>query len=179
VANVTSASNFFHLLRRQLARPFRKPLIVMSPKSGLRAPYNLGDISALETGSRFQEILDDTSADPKKVNKLLVCTGKVYYDLDKRRQDEKRDDVAIVRLEQLYPFPEKQFDALLKKYKNARPVWVQEEPANMGAWAYLAVTQPQYGFTCISRPAAASPATGFPKKHEKEQMEIVERAFAG
>ncbi len=178
VANVTSASNFFHLLRRQLARPFRKPLIVMSPKSGLRAPFNLGEISEMEPGTRFREILDDVSADPKKVKKLLVCSGKVYYDLDKRRQEEKREDLVIVRLEQLYPFPQKPFDALFKKYKHARPVWVQEEPANMGAWAYLAVTQPQYGWACVSRPAAASPATGFPKKHEKEQMEVVEQAFA-
>jgi 2-oxoglutarate dehydrogenase E1 component len=178
VANITSASNFFHLLRRQQLRPFRKPLIVMSPKSTLRAPFNLGEISELETGNRFRELLDDASADAKKVKRILVCSGKVYYDLLKRQQDDKRSDVAIVRLEQIYPFPKKQFEALLKKYGKAELYWVQEEPANMGAWSHIAVNQSEYGWKCVSRRAAASPATGFPKAHEKEQMEIVERAFA-
>ena len=134
VANITSASNFFHLIRRQLARPFRKPLVVMSPKSTLRPPYNLGLISELEEGTRFREILDDPHAEPAKVKKLLVCSGKVYYDLLKRQEEEQRTDVAIVRLEQIYPFPKVQFEALLKKYSNAQLIWVQEEPANMGAW---------------------------------------------
>lgn len=177
VANVTSASNFFHLLRRQLARPFRKPLVVMSPKSTLRAPFNLGLISELESGNRFREIIDDAQADASKVKKLLVCSGKVYYDLVRRQQDDKRADVAIVRLEQIYPFPTQQFDALLKKYEKAQLVWVQEEPANMGAWGHLLLYHSQYNWKCVARPASASPATGFPKKHEKEQMEIVEQAF--
>jgi len=188
VANVTSASNFFHLLRRQQVRPFRKPLVVMSPKSGLRAPFNLGEIKELETGNRFRELIDDATADANSpsaslwragVKRLLVCSGKVYYDLLKKQQEEKRTDVAIIRLEQIYPFPKKQFDALLKKYGKAELVWVQEEPANMGAWSYLAVNQSEYGWKCVSRRAAASPATGFPKAHEKEQMEIVEKAFGG
>ncbi|MFN0013061.1 MAG: 2-oxoglutarate dehydrogenase E1 component [Saprospiraceae bacterium] len=177
VANVTSASNFFHLLRRQLARPFRKPLFVMSPKSGLRAPYNLGLIEELKTGNRFREILDDTAADPKKVKRLLVCSGKVYYDLRKRQEEDKRTDVAIVRLEQLYPFPKVQFDALLKKYAKAKLFWVQEEPANMGAWGYLLLNHGEYGWTRVSRTNAASPATGFAKKHEKEQADIVAAAL--
>ncbi|MEO6039728.1 MAG: 2-oxoglutarate dehydrogenase E1 component, partial [Saprospiraceae bacterium] len=177
VANVTSSANFFHLLRRQLARPFRKPLVVMTPKSGLRAPYNLGDLSELETGTRFHELLDDRQADPKKVKRLVVCTGKVYYDLLKRQQDEKREDVAIVRLEQIYPFPKTQFEALLKSYGKAELTWVQEEPANMGAWSFLATHYGSYGWRLVSRPAAASPATGFLKKHEQEQLEIVDQAF--
>lgn len=177
VANVTSASNFFHLMRRQLTRPFRKPLIVMSPKSTLRAPFNMGEISEIETGTRFREIIDDATVNAKKVNRVLVCTGKVYYDLLKRQQDEKRTDVAIVRLEQIYPFPKQQFEAILKKYGKAELFWVQEEPQNMGAWSYLATNHSEYGWRCISRPAAASPATGFPKKHEKEQADIVEKAF--
>jgi len=179
VANVTSASNFFHLLRRQLTRPFRKPLIVMSPKSGLRAPFNLGDISELETGTRFRELIDDASAKAKDVKRVLVCSGKVYYDLLKRQQDEQRSDVAIVRLEQIFPFPKKQFDALRKKYAKAEFVWVQEEPRNMGAWGFLATHYSEYGWRCVSRRAAASPATGFPKAHEKEQAEIVAEAFGG
>ncbi|MBK8196220.1 MAG: 2-oxoglutarate dehydrogenase E1 component [Lewinellaceae bacterium] len=178
VANVTSAANLFHLLRRQIIRPFRKPLILMTPKSALRPPFNLGEISALETGNRFRELLDDDSVKPSKVKRLLVCSGKVYYDLDKRRQEEKRDDVAIVRLEQVYPFPKTQFDTLRKKYGKAELVWVQEEPHNMGAWPYIATERSEYGWKCVSRPSAASPATGFLKKHEKEQQEIVAQAFA-
>lgn len=178
VANVSSASNFFHLLRRQLARPFRKPLVVMTPKSGLRAPFNLGLISELETGNRFHEIVDDANVKAKDVKRVLVCSGKIYYDLLKHQQEEKRNDVAIVRLEQLYPFPKKQFDAVIKKYGKAELYWVQEEPHNMGAWGYLVLNHSEYGWRGISRPAAASPATGFPKKHEREQAEIVTKAFA-
>ncbi len=178
IANVTSASNFFHLLRRQLVRPFRKPLVVMTPKSALRAPFNLGEISELESGNRFREILDDTSVKAKDVKRVLVCSGKVYYDLLKRQQDEKRTDVAIIRLEQIYPFPKKQFETLLKKYGKAELFWVQEEPHNMGAWGYLATNHSEYGWRCVSRRSAASPATGFPKAHEKEQAEIVAAAFS-
>ena len=180
VANLTSASNFFHLLRRQLARPFRKPLIVMTPKSTLRPPFNTGLISEIEAGTRFQEILDDVEADPKKVKRLLVCSGKIYYDLLKRRQETGRNDVAIVRLEQMYPFPTTQFEAVLAKYKGAdRPIWVQEEPANMGAWGYLLMNQHQYDWKLSARPSAASPATGFPKVHEKQQIAVVDAAFEG
>jgi len=178
IANVTSASNFFHLLRRQLVRPFRKPLVVMTPKSALRAPFNLGEISELESGNRFREILDDTSVKAKDVQRVLLCSGKVYYDLLKRQQDEKRTDVAIVRLEQIYPFPKKQFETLLKKYGKAALFWVQEEPHNMGAWGYLATNHSEYSWRCVSRRSAASPATGFPKAHEKEQAEIVAAAFS-
>jgi 2-oxoglutarate dehydrogenase E1 component len=177
VANVTSASNFFHLLRRQIVRPFRKPLIVMSPKSTLRAPFNLGEISEIETGTRFREIIDDASANAKKVKRVLVCSGKVYYDLLKKQQEDGREDIAIVRLEQIYPFPKTQFEALLKKYKGAELMWVQEEPANMGAWGYIALNHSQYNWKCSARRAAASPATGFPKAHEKEQADLVAAAF--
>ena len=177
VANITSASNFFHLLRRQQIRPFRKPLVVMSPKSGLRAPFNLGEISELETGNRFRELIDDAAANAKKVTRMLVCSGKVYYDLLKKQQEEKREDVAIVRLEQLYPFPKTQFDALRKKYAKAELIWVQEEPANMGAWSHIAINQSEYGWKYAGRRAAASPATGFPKAHEKEQVDLVAAAF--
>ena len=178
VANVTSASNFFHLLRRQQVRPFRKPLIVMTPKSGLRAPFNLGEIKELETGNCFRELIDDASASPKKVKRLLVCSGKVYYDLLQKQQEEKREDVAIVRLEQIYPFPKTQFDQLRKKYEKADLMWVQEEPANAGAWGYLLLNQGEYGWKYAGRKSSASPATGFPKAHERQQRELVETAFA-
>ncbi|MFN0216814.1 MAG: 2-oxoglutarate dehydrogenase E1 component [Saprospiraceae bacterium] len=179
VANVTTASNFFHLLRRQQIRPFRKPLIVMTPKSGLRAPYNLGEIKELETGNRFRELIDDAAADAKKIKRLLLCSGKVYYDLLKKQQEDKREDVAIVRLEQIYPFPKKQFDALRKNYSKTELLWVQEEPRNMGAWSFIAVNYPEYGWKYVGRAASASPATGFPKAHEKEQAELVAAAFGG
>lgn len=178
VANVTSASNFFHLIRRQMVRPFRKPLIIMTPKSGLRAPFNLGEISEMETGTRFRELIDDAAADPKKVKRLILCSGKIYYELNSRQAADAREDVVIVRLEQIYPFPKKQFDALRKKYSKAELCWVQEEPANMGAWGFLAVTYPEYGWQCVSRKAVASPATGFLKAHEKQQEAIVDAAFA-
>jgi 2-oxoglutarate dehydrogenase E1 component len=180
VANLTSASNFFHLLRRQQARNFRKPLIVLSPKSTLRPPYNMGTIAEIEKGTRFQELLDDTTVNPKKVKRLLVCSGKVYYDLVRRREETKRDDVAIVRIEQLYPFPTKQFEEILKKYNGAgRPVWVQEEPANMGAYSHLLLQYNQYDWLYAGRPLAASPATGFPKIHEQQQKALVDQAFGG
>ncbi|MFN4255492.1 MAG: 2-oxoglutarate dehydrogenase E1 component, partial [Saprospiraceae bacterium] len=178
VANLTSASNFFHLLRRQIVRPFRKPLVVMSPKSGLRAPFNMGTLAEIGPGTRFQEIMDDGAKDPKKVKKVLVSSGKIYYDLLKRQQETQRDDVALVRLEQIYPFPKTQFEAILKKYPNARPTWVQEEPFNMGAWSYIATNHSQYGWACATRPAAASPATGFPSAHELQQKAVVDAAFA-
>ncbi len=178
VANVTSASNFFHLLRRQIIRPFRKPLVVMSPKSTLRPPFNLGDIKELETGTRFRELIDDAAIEAKKVKRVLLCSGKVYYDLLKRQQDEQRTDVAIVRLEQIYPFPKVQFEALLKKYGKAELYWVQEEPYNMGAWSFLATNYAEYGWKCVSRTASSSPATGFPKAHEQQQLAIVDTAFA-
>jgi 2-oxoglutarate dehydrogenase E1 component len=179
VANLTSAGNFFHLLRRQLARPFRKPLVVMSPKSGLRAPYNLGRISELVTGNRFQELIDDPNTKPAKVKNLLVCSGKIYFDLLKRQQETKREDVAIVRIEQLYPFPKVQFEEILKKYNKAKLTWVQEEPRNMGAWTHILLNHGEYGWRFVGRPSGASTATGFPKKHEQEQTAIVDQAFAG
>jgi 2-oxoglutarate dehydrogenase E1 component len=178
IANVTTASNFFHLLRRQLTRPFRKPLIVLSPKSTLRPPYNLGELADLETGTRFLEILDDPIVQPQKVKRVLVCSGKVYYDLKRHQEESKRKDVAIVRLEQLYPFPHVQFEQLLKKYTKAQLFWVQEEPRNMGAWSFIAMNFSQYGWRCVSRPAAASPATGFTKQHDLQQLQLVTDAFA-
>ncbi|MEY3241017.1 MAG: hypothetical protein RIR11_2455 [Bacteroidota bacterium] len=178
VANLTSASNLFHIIRRQQVRNFRKPLIIMTPKSTLRPPFSIGNISEMELGTRFQELYDDIEANPKKTKRLLVCSGKVYYDLLRRREETKRYDVAIVRIEQLYPFPSQQFEAILKKYPNAgRPVWVQEEPANMGAWSHIALNHRQYDWEYAGRPSAASPATGFPKVHEQQQKALVDEAF--
>ncbi|MDX1940079.1 MAG: 2-oxoglutarate dehydrogenase E1 component [Saprospiraceae bacterium] len=179
IANVTTPVNFFHLLRRQLARPFRKPLVVMSPKSLLRHPECVSNPEDFETGKAFQEIYDDANIkDAKKVKRVLFCTGKVYYDLLQEQREKARQDVAIVRIEQLYPFPEKQINTILEKYAQAELFWVQEEPANMGAWQYLHRFDFRKNLTLVSRKASASPATGFKKKHDKEQAELVEKSFA-
>jgi len=178
VANITEPANFFHALRRQLAWSFRKPLIIMSPKSLLRHPKVVSPIKEFTEGA-FQEVIDDPNIKTaKSVKKVLVCTGKVYYDLLERQESEKRKDVAIVRLEQLHPFPEKQFTKMLMRYKNAKVFWVQEEPENMGAWAYLLRTYRQTEIELISRKPSASPATGYGKLHTKEQEEIINKAFA-
>ncbi len=187
VANVTTPANFFHLLRRQLARPFRKPLVVMTPKSLLRHPAVVSDLSEFETGNSFQEVYDDPhvgARSGKKVKKLLLCTGKVYYDLMERKQQDKRDDVAIVRLEQLYPLPDIQLQKVFKRYPEAVPFWVQEEPSNMGAWQYIysIVASSQIGLNAdlslISRKSSASPATGYKKVHDQQQQEIINLAFS-
>jgi len=176
VANITTPANFFHIIRRQLAREFRKPLIIMSPKSLLRHPLCVSDISELHTGHGFKEVLDDeTIESAAKVRKLILCTGKIYYDLLEAREAK---DIAIVRLEQLYPFPEKQILAILKKYKNAEYAWVQEEPGNMGSWQYILSFMKDTAITHIARKPSASPATGFKKQHDEEQAEIIARALS-
>jgi len=178
VVNCTTPANFFHVVRRQLARPFRKPLVVMSPKSLLRHPKCISSISDVIGSTSFTEVYDDAAAKPAKVKRLLLCTGKVYYDLLEKQEADGRDDVAIVRVEQLYPFPEKQVRAIVKKYKTDDMYWVQEEPANMGYWDYVMRYMRKDPIELISRKASASPATGFKKVHDKEQSAVVEAAFA-
>ncbi|MFA0962131.1 2-oxoglutarate dehydrogenase E1 component [Roseivirga sp. BDSF3-8] len=178
VANVTEPSNFFHLLRRQLAWPFRKPLVVMSPKSLLRHPKVVSKKSELLSG-HFREILDDHYAEPKSVKRVVLCSGKIYYDLQEKQQKQKRKDVALVRVEQVHPFPKDQInELLLNKYKGAEVVWVQEEPENMGSWSFVLRVYRDVKMDVISRKASASPATGYGKMHAKEQLEIIEKAFA-
>ena len=180
VANITTPANFFHALRRQLARPFRKPLVVMSPKSLLRHPKCVSTPDEFTKGG-FKEILDDTTiSKPKDVKKVLLCSGKVYYDLAEYQEQNKRTDVAIVRLEQLYPLAGNQLQAIFDKYPNAKKVWVQEEPENMGSWYYILNSFSKKGWACeaVTRKASASPATGYQKVHVKEQAELVAKAFA-
>jgi 2-oxoglutarate dehydrogenase E1 component len=182
IANVTQPANFFHLLRRQLAFPFRKPLVVMSPKSMLRHPECVSSLMEFTGDSKFREIIDDpeiTAKGGKKIFRILFCSGKIYYDLAARKKEEKRDDIAIIRLEQLYPLPEKQIRGLLEnKYTGAMEIyWVQEEPANMGAWRHVSFSLTDIPFRLISRRRAASPATGFKKRHDEEQEIIVSAAF--
>ncbi len=181
VANVTTPANFFHLMRRQLARPFRKPLIVMSPKSLLRHPQCVSSFEDFAQGG-FQETLDDpkvpSATEAAKVKKVLCCSGKIYYELIEKKEAEGRDDIAIVRLEQLYPFPKKQVNAILNKYSHAKFCWVQEEPSNMGAWQYILAFYRKYDLELISRKSSASPATGYKKIHKQETEDILNRAFA-
>ncbi len=176
VANITQPSNFFHLLRRQLAWQFRKPCVVMSPKSLLRNPLVSSPIEEFTQGG-FKEIIDDSNANPKDIKKVLVCSGKVYFDLFAEQQKASRKDVAIVRIEQLAPFPEKQMDEIVAKYSKARFVWVQEEPENMGAWTYLLRVYRKLAFDLVSRKPSASTAVGYLKVHDLEQKELVKNAF--
>lgn len=177
VANVTEPSNFFHLLRRQLAWEFRKPCIVMSPKSLLRHPKVVSPLSEFTAGS-FREVLPDTTVNAKDVKRVVLCSGKIFYDLDEAREKEKVKDVAIVRIEQLHPLPKKKMLEVLAGYPEAEVVWVQEEPSNMGYWNYiLRLLYKELPMEVIARKASASPATGYNKVHVEEQKNIVAQAL--
>lgn len=178
VVNITTAANFFHALRRQLAWTFRKPLIVMSPKANLRHPGSYSHITELTTGS-FKEVIDDaTVSNPEQIKKVLLCSGKIYFELMDKKLKDSRNDVALVRLEQLYPLPENQLIELKNKYANAIWFWTQEEPLNMGAATYLQTNFKAFPYGIISRNAAAATATGYAKVHRQEQQDIIETAFS-
>ena len=177
VANITTPANLFHALRRQLALPFRMPLVIMSPKSLLRHPKVVSPISEFTKG-RFQEIIPDKYVTDSKVKKVLCCSGKIYYELLEEQLKSKRKDVAIIRVEQLHPFPKKQILNELKKYKTNHIYWVQEEPENMGAWAFVLRSFREVDKDIISRRATASTATGYHRVHMEEQQEIIGQAFA-
>ncbi len=178
VMNVSTPANYFHALRRQLLRPdVRLPLIFMTPKSLLRHPMCVSKLADF-TSSNFQEIIDDVEINAAKAKKVLLCSGKIYYDLLARRAELKNKDTAIVRIEQLYPLAEKQLDSIKNKYANAKFIWVQEEPKNMGAYTFLMRYDFFEGIKCISRKSSASPATGFKKVHDAEQEAILEAAFS-
>ncbi|MEJ7694246.1 MAG: 2-oxoglutarate dehydrogenase E1 component, partial [Daejeonella sp.] len=179
VANCTTPANFFHLLRRQLKRDFRKPLVVFSPKSLLRSSQCVSKLEEFTEGS-FQEVIDDCYVKAADVKRVLFCSGKVYYDLLEKQQADKRTDVAVIRLEQLYPTPYDQMDAIRTKYKKAKEyVWVQEEPENMGAWPYIArkFRKSEFNFDVVSRKESSSTATGYAKQHIAQQLFVVGQAF--
>ena len=178
VTNITTAANFFHALRRQLAWAFRKPLVNFSPKANLRHPGSYSHISEFTTGG-FKEVIDDEFVtDAAAVKKVLLCSGKMYFDLAERQQKDNRADVAIIRLEQIYPLPQNQLNELHKKYSKAIWHWVQEEPLNMGAASFLRMNLNNINLYVISRQASASTATGYAKVHAKEQGEIIDMAFS-
>jgi len=177
VTNITTAANFFHALRRQLAWPFRKPLVNFSPKANLRHPGSYSSMDEFISGG-FKEVLDDEMADAGKIKKVLLCSGKMYFDLAEKQHKEKRADIAIIRLEQIYPLPYKQLEALYNKYRKATWFWVQEEPLNMGAASFLQMNLKSINFGIIGRQASASTATGYNKVHLQEQAELIETAFS-
>ncbi len=188
VCNLTTPANYFHALRRQLKRNFRKPLVIFTPKSLLRHKLAVSPLADMAEGSAFRFVIPevDAIAPPEQVRRVVLCTGKVYYDLLTARREKSIQDVAILRLEQIYPFPEKTLARELTHYRNAELVWCQEEPENMGAWNFLdrrlekvlasldgAAKRPTYA----GREAAASPATGSARNHSAEQSALVAAAL--
>ena len=177
VTNITSAANLFHALRRQLTWNFRKPMINFSPKANLRNPGTYSKVEEFLQGG-FKEVLDDEFVqDAAAVKKVLFCSGKIYFELAEKQAKENRQDIAIVRLEQIYPLAQDQLSALHKKYSKATWFWVQEEPQNMGAASFLKMNLHTINFGVISRSASASTATGYAKVHAAEQLEVIETAF--
>jgi 2-oxoglutarate dehydrogenase E1 component len=182
VVNPTTPAQLFHCLRRQALRPWRKPLAAMTPKSLLRHEKVVSSLDDLAHG-RFQSVLPDTQASTNAVKRVLLCSGKVYYDLAEHREQNKRNDVAIVRVEQLYPLKHELLQRALDPYADGTPVfWVQEEPANMGAWNFMRIHFGEilfgkFPFTGVARAVSATPATGSAKRHKQEQAEIIHRAF--
>ncbi len=190
VANCSTPANYFHVLRRQVRRSFRKPLILMTPKSLLRHKMCTSPITDMAAGSKFQRIIPETSAklvEDRKIRRVVLCSGKIYYDLFAEREARGVDDVVIIRLEEIYPFPHKILAEQLKRYSKADVMWAQEEPLNMGAWTFVdrriegvlreighRAPWPVYN----GRIEASSPATGSLKRHNKEQAEIVDKALA-
>jgi 2-oxoglutarate dehydrogenase E1 component len=182
VGNFTTPAQLFHALRRQVKREFKKPLVLMTPKSMLRSPQAVSKIEDFVSGS-FQEVIDDASVKAENVQRVLFCSGKVYYDLVAKRAKLGAEDVAIVRMEQLYPFHEVRVRQILQQYERAKNVvWVQEEPKNMGAWSFVA---PHFAELLLisqnlryaGRKASASPATGFAAVHNLEQEALLDAAF--
>ena len=188
VCNLTTPANYFHALRRQMRRPFRKPLIVMTPKSLLRHKQAVSALADMAQDTTFHRVLPEAGqlvADAN-VRRVVLCSGKVYYDLLEEREKRGIKDVALIRVEQLYPFPKRTLEKELQRYANAEVVWCQEEPKNMGAWSFIehriedaltaikvAAKRPRY----VGRPEAASPATGLYKRHNLEQMKLVDEAL--
>jgi 2-oxoglutarate dehydrogenase E1 component len=184
VVQPTTPAQMFHCLRRQVLRVWRKPLVVMTPKSLLRHPGCISSLDELATGSFQRVIPDGSGVPPHDIHRILLCSGKIAYELEKRRQELGRRDVAIVRVEQLYPLPRQALEETLAAYTPGTPaVWVQEEPENMGAWRFMRIhfgekLLDRFPFTGMCRQSAASPATGSKKSHDLEQNELLTASFS-
>ena len=175
IVNCTTHSNFYHALRRQLKREYRKPLVIFTPKSLLRHPKCVSSISDLVDG-KFEGIIDD-KINTEKVKKLVFCSGKIYYELLERREEKKLEEVALVRLEQIFPLDIEGIKGLIKKYNAKELLWVQEEPENMGAWTFILSQLRDLGINIISRSASAATASGSSKRSAAKQNEIIDKVF--
>jgi 2-oxoglutarate dehydrogenase E1 component len=183
VANLSTPAQYFHCLRRQVLRVWRKPLVLMTPKSLLRHPKCISTLDELAHG-RFQRVIPDVAPEGRvSVDRILLCSGKIYYELEQKRQELKKQNVAILRVEQLYPLPKESLKTTLADYRDGTPVfWVQEEPENMGAWRFLKIhfgerLFDRFPFAGIHRQSAASPATGSASSHKLEQEKILNDAL--
>ena len=177
VANCTTPANYFHLLRRQMKQPFRKPLVVMTPKSLLRHPKVVSGIEEMANGE-FQTLIDDTLINAEKVERVVLCSGKIYYELLAKREELNEERVALVRLEQLYPLDKETLTAIINRYAhNKEIVWVQEEPENMGAWAYILRNLRNTGIQVIAPVSSGTPAPGTHKGFDKNQKQVIQRVF--
>jgi len=177
VANCTTPANYFHLLRRQMKLPFRKPLVVMTPKSLLRHPKVVSGIEEMANGE-FQTLIDDTLINAEKVERVVLCSGKIYYELLAKREELNEERVALVRLEQLYPLDKETLTAIINRYThNKEIVWVQEEPENMGAWAYILRNLRNTGIQVIAPVSSGTPAPGTHKGFDKNQKQVIQRVF--
>ncbi|HEY9083973.1 MAG TPA: 2-oxoglutarate dehydrogenase E1 component [Vicingaceae bacterium] len=177
IANCSTPANFFHILRRQLKWNFRKPLVVFTPKSLLRHPKCVSTVDELAKG-KFQEVIDDTTAKAKDIDTLVFCTGKFYYDLLAKKEDINAENIALVRLEQLYPLPFNQIEEIVKKYnKTKKIVWAQEEPENMGAWSHMMRHLSHLNLEVISLAESGAPATGSAKAHVVRHTAIIDKLF--
>lgn len=175
--NLTTPANFYHVLRRHIKRNFRKPMVIFTPKLLLRYPKAVSTIEDLASG-QFQEVIDDPRNIHKTASSVVLCSGKVYYDMVEEAEKRGVDDMAFVRVEQLYPLPRKKIDEVLAKYKNAEHIiWGQEEPENMGAWSYIAMNMRDLDLKCVARNASASPATGSKEKHLKRVASLFNNLF--
>ncbi len=188
VCNLTTPANYFHALRRQLKANYRKPLVLMTPKSLLRHKLAVSSLAEFGPGSSFRYIIPELDAlvPEEQVKRVVLCSGKVFYDLLAERREKGISDVAIIRLEQLFPFPKRSLTDALAPYRNADVVWCQEEPANMGAWSYVdrriegvltALDHPAKRPAYVGREDAASPATGLAKVHAAQQAQLVRTAL--
>ena len=177
VANCTTPANYFHLLRRQMKLPFRKPLVVMTPKSLLRHPKVVSGIEEMANGE-FQTLIDDTLIDAEKVERVALCSGKIYYELLAKREELNEERVALVRLEQLYPLDKETLAGIMNRYAhNKEIVWVQEEPENMGAWAYILRNLRNTDIQVIAPVSSGTPAPGTHKGFDKNQKQVIQRVF--
>ena len=177
IVNATTPANLFHMLRLHMKKESRVPLIVFTPKSLLRHPKCVSTLKELESGS-FLPIIDDAETDRKEVRRLVFCSGKVYYDLLQRKHELNARDLALVRIEQIHPFPITKVDEIIKKYPNSMlNLWVQEEPENMGAWYYIQNQMKKYNIIPVTRQPSGSPATGLNKLHQLSQKEIIDKVF--